>query len=301
MDMSWLFFAILAPILASFTNYIEKFMIETELSNASVFTIFVGFYYALFSIPIFLIHGFHLLPPLQLFLVLLSGACNTFYLLPYYKALTLEETSRVIPLFQFVPVFTFLLGFIFLGEVLSFQQFFGFLLVLFGGLFISIETFSAKIFKPRKVLWYMMLSSLIYAILAVSFKYVVVRQDFIEAFAYQVLGGTFGSLALLLFPKNRIIFTKSFKKLSKKFHIGMTLNMIISVTFEFCNAAALSLAPVALVMVIGGIQPIIVFIMGIILSIWIPHIIKEDISKKNLIIKTVGITSIFFGIVCLYL
>lgn len=299
--MNWLFYAIVSPIIASSTNFIEKFLLEKQLEDTVTFTIFMGIVYIFFSIPIFIFHGIILLPTLQMALILLAGVFNTFYLLPYFKALTLDETSRVVPLFQFVPVFTLILSSIFLGEHLTNQQLLGFACVLFGGFLISINKFDTTIIKPRKALWLMMLSSFLYAVLAVSFKYVVVKTDFWTTFSYEILGSGIGGLLLLCIPSYTKKFISYSQKLSKIFYIGLTLNVGLSVLFEFFSAFAISMAPVALVIVIGGIQPFAVLAIGIILSIWFPHIIEEDIQKKTILLKLGSLILIFLGILFIYL
>lgn len=299
--MHWLVYAILSPIIASSTNYIEKYLLEKELDNTVVFTIFVGLCYLLFSIPIFLFHGIVILPFLQMACIILAGILNTFYVIPYLIALKLDETSRVVPLFQFVPIATLILSSLFLGEHLTNQQFLGFVLILCGGFFISIKTFDTNILKPRKALWYMMLSSVMYAILAVSFKYVVVKTDFWTTFSYEVLGSGIAGLLLLCIPRYARQFFVQTRKLSKIFYGGLLINMGLNILFEFFSALAISLAPVALVIVLGGIQPFVVLIIGIILSIWFPHIIEEDIQRKTIIIKLASLILIFIGTLFIYL
>ena len=67
------------------------------------------------------------------------------------------------------------------------------------------------------------------------------------------------------------------------------------------NIKSLSLGPVSLVFSMEGLQVIYVFIMALLLSLFFPKIIKEEIDKKNIILKTSALIIILAGIAVLYL
>ncbi|MEI8249517.1 MAG: hypothetical protein WCG07_03435, partial [Candidatus Taylorbacteria bacterium] len=58
--------------------------------------------------------------------------------------------------------------------------------------------------------------------------------------------------------------------------------------------------PVALVWIVNGVQPFMIFIIGLILTIWIPHIIEENMTKKVLIQRVFSMCIIFIGIWILF-
>jgi len=79
----------------------------------------------------------------------------------------------------------------------------------------------------------------------------------------------------------------------------LVINEVIYLVGHVLNFLAVSLAPVALVSALGGIQPFFMLVFGIILSIFWPKIIKEDITKKTLLIKFVSVLLIFLGCVAI--
>ena len=97
--------------------------------------------------------GVALLPPIWLFdpdvlkpsataIAAMSG-CGVLYMgaiLFYLRAIQSEEASVVAPLFQANTLFAFLLGYLFLHEVLGLMQLGGGALVLVGALGLSKET-----------------------------------------------------------------------------------------------------------------------------------------------------------------
>jgi len=59
--------------------------------------------------------------------------------LPYFKALTVEEVSRVIPLLQLTPVFVLILSSFFLRETLKPEDYVAFGLLVLGGILFAIR------------------------------------------------------------------------------------------------------------------------------------------------------------------
>src|SRR5258708_26442855 len=171
--MSWLFFATATYVFYTVTNFIEKFLIDKKIQYPSTVTIISGFLSFVVGIAIFAMQGFQLLPVLQIVLLFISGILLTFYLIPYFHALSIDDASRVVPLFQFFPVFVLIISYLFLHERLSVQQMSGFLFVTIGGLLLGLEHINVKVFRLRKSFWYMMLASFFYALTGIIFKYVV--------------------------------------------------------------------------------------------------------------------------------
>ena len=72
----------------------------------------------------------------SIFFLVLSGILAGFVAqLVFYKALKTGEISRVIPITSCYPLFTFILGWIFLGEEVTLSKVMGMLLIL-GGIFL---------------------------------------------------------------------------------------------------------------------------------------------------------------------
>jgi len=102
-------------------------------------------------------------------LLIISGALMVVHALPYYEALKLEDASFVVPIFQFIVVFTFLLGVIFLKEFLTIKQVIGLIIVVFAGLLLGNNQIF-KIIKPRKAFWLMVLSCFLVSIVLIIVK-----------------------------------------------------------------------------------------------------------------------------------
>lgn len=298
--MPWLIFAILSPALSGISNFIDKFLVDKKIKDLMLVTIFTGILAFVTGVIILAIKHFPIITVGPLVLLLFSGILLDLYLIPYFSALSKEETSRVIPLFQFVPIFVLVLSAIFLKEVLSFNQLLAFVFIIIGGFIICVDKFDMSIFKPRRSFWQMMFSSFLYSITSIMFKFVILRENFWVSFGYESIGIGMGAMILLVIPHIRISFDREVSKAKPTIWELLIATDFLGVLGQFFTSYAFLLAPVALVSVIGGLQPLFVIIYGLILSIWLPKIIKEDISKKAIELKFLSTILILIGIYLIY-
>lgn len=294
--MSWLIFAFATPFLFSLTNFIDKFLIEKRIKDPIGIVILGGFISGIFGIAIALFHGFVLLNFFQTFILLISGILLVLYLIPYFKALSLDDPSRVVPLFQVVPLIVLFVSSVILHEQLTNMQLAGFFITMIAGFFLGTEKADTGFLKPRPSFWYMMLSSVLYALIGILFKFALVPDNFWLTFSYQSMGAGVGAAGLLLVPNIRKTFAKEVKQLKKDVWGIFFINKLFEFFADLAYSFAVTLVPVALVTVVGSVQWFFLLVEGIILSLWFPHIVKEDIRKQTIGIKLVAIVFIFIGI-----
>jgi len=220
--------------------------------------------------------------------------------LAYYIALSKDDTSRVVPLFQFTPIFVLIMGFLFLGEALTLIQYLGSFIIIVGAFIISLERFDLKIFKLREAFWLMVLSSFLYALSLVLYKFGVEEISFLQTLPYEGLGMLFGALAVYLFGNNRKTFNSQMRKLGRKEYLLLATNESIYISARYATYFALSLISASIVNILLGLQPVFALICGIILSLWFPSILKEVISREVLFQKTISILIIFFGLYLIF-
>lgn len=293
----WILFALIPPLLNAVDSLGEKFLSEKHVENPIVIIINEGWIYLVVGLGILLFHHIFPLSFVQIGALLLSGMVFVFYLIPYFTALQKEDSSRVIPLFQFIPLLVLLFSFLFLHESITGKQLLGFAVTFVGAFMLTAEKGESKIVKPRKAFWYMLLSSILYSFAPILFKFVVVDTDFWTAFFYQAIGGGSAAFLLLLIPSYRKSFFKEGIHLPFTTWGIMSLNQTIAIAAELSSSFAFSLAPVALVSVLTGTQSFFVLVFAIILSIKFPHILSEDIQKNTLLIKILSILLIFAGLI----
>jgi uncharacterized membrane protein len=294
--MPWLFFAIAAPALFAVTNFIDKFIIEKHVEDIVALAIVSGGISFIFGFIILAIMHFPFLGWEVVLLILLSGALGELALLPYFKAMKLDDASRVLPLFQIIPFLILLLAYLFLGETLTGGQLFGFCFILLGGFLLSLKKLDLKVFSLRPSFWYMILSSSLYAAGAVIFKFVVTPGNFWNIIAYEILGGGLVILALALYNPYRVRAIKVARRATGSLWGAFVANESVYLAARLSVSYAFALAAVALVSVLNGFQPLFALLYGVILSLWFPRILKEDIKGSTIALKVVSIALIFVGL-----
>ncbi len=293
----WILFALIPPILNAIDSLGEKFLSDKHVENPIIIILNEGWLYFMLGVGILLFHHIATLTFIQIAALLLSGMVFVFYLIPYFKALQKEDSSRIVPLFQFIPLLVLSFSYLFLHEGITTHQLLGFAVTFVGAFMLTAEKGESKILKPRRAFWLMLLSSLLYSLAPILFKYVVVTTDFWTAFFYQALGGGIAALLLLLVPPYRKSWLKEGLHLSFPIWGIMSINQAIAILAELSSSFAFSIAPVALVSVLTGTQSFFVFIFAIILSIKFPYIVSEDIEKNTLLLKSLSIFLIFLGLI----
>lgn len=290
-----IFFSILSPAIFGIGNYIDKFLLEKHNISPIVITIYGGAAAFIAGVVVLLLTGFHPIDIKSLLIILFSGFLTSIYLLPYYKALSIDETSRIIPLFQFYPIFVLILSFIFLREELSITQYVGSALIIGAGFLLSIEKLEGDIFRLRKSFFYVMISSLLFAMAQVLYKFGVEEIPFWNTLPYEGFGIALGSISILLYSNNLKKFRNETKLFKKRVFIFLGINECFYILARYTGYFSISLISVGIVSVLAGLQPLFVLIYGIILSLWFPHILKEVINKKTLTLKIFSIIVIIIG------
>lgn len=295
-----IFFAILSSAIFSINNYFDKFFLEKYRLSPVVMTTINGISGFIAGLIILIFTGFYLTNLQSISVIVASGFIIILCVLAYYKALFSDETSRVVPLFQFAPIFALIMSFFLLGEQLLLKQYLGSFVIIIGSFVLSLEGFDLKIFKIRPAFWYMLVSSFLYAASVVLYKFAVNEIPFWHTLPYEGLGMIIGALAVYIYGNNRMTFFKETSHLKKKAYLLISLNESIYIAGRYASYFALSLISASIANILFGLHPLFVLLCGIILSLWFPKILHEVISKKILLQKIISIVLIFVGVYLIF-
>jgi len=299
--MNWFLIALLPPIFWSLTNHIDKYLLTKYFKDGAIGAVMIfSASIAILLLPIILLIQPSVLQNFQInyLLIILNGTLYLFASLPYFYALEKDDASLSVPLFQMIPVFSFILGYIFLKETLSVTQILGGIIIVISSIFISLNISDIKKMKMKwDVFGLMALSSILFSLNFIFFKYFAVETDFwITSFWEYVGFGLFG-IILLVFVKN---YRQGFFNVLKQNRLKVIsingLNEILNIVAKIAFNFATILTPVTMVWIINGLQPVFVFVFGIILTLVLPKISREDISKKTLIQRMIAIAVITVGV-----
>jgi len=221
-------------------------------------------------------------------IVAISGAMYMAAMLFYLRAMQTEEASVIAPMFQFAPVFTLLLGYLLLHEVLSWAQLGGIALILVGALAVSTDGESfLRQFKLRVVML-MAAATLIVALSTVVFKLFAVQTGFWSTTFWMFVGEAVFGAGILCVPSAFREFVTLFKR-SPGPVIGINAaNELINLGGGLAVRFASLLAPVALVSAMSSTTTLFVFVFGVLLTEFFPKLGREDLSLRNLARKAVS-------------
>jgi hypothetical protein len=225
---------------------------------------------------------------------MLSGVLFAVYLFPYYKALSLEEASIVVPMFQMIPIIGFVLAFFFLGERLTSIQILAGLIIISASVGLSLDL-THKVRLKSKVFFLMFFSSLLVSVGVLIYKFVALRTSYWTAIFWQQSGIVILAVGFLCSRSLRENFVNMVLRQGRKFILLESINEMISQGASLIFDYVYLLVPIALVQLVGSIQPLFVLVIGILASIFAPKFASENLNKKFLAQKIIFVGIILTG------
>jgi len=291
--MDWILLSLLAPFFWVLSNFMDKYILGKYTRGIFDFL----FFSTITSWFLFLILFFFIgIPDLTIYslIPILTGILLIYSYIFYGKALEQGETSSLVILFQLVSVITLILAFIFLGQILSFKELIAFLIVLVGTSIISFEKSHGFVIKGFGM---MFVAILIWSVMTLVIDYGLTKMSFWDYFLLDNIGSGIAGLMLFIIPSIRKQIIDGLKTATIKKHTWFSLNNLCDFFGQMSIKGALAIAPSAgLVTVIAQVQSFYAIIIGMLLTIFLPNITKEDISVRTLIKKSIGALIMFSGI-----
>jgi len=305
-DMQWFFIALGAPFLWAIVNISDQYLVEKYSTGKRgsgglvLFSSLIGIFVA--AIIGILTSGLFSIPTLDKVLLILTGGITIAWIILYLFTLEIEDVSSVVPWFLTIPIFGYVLGYIFLHETLSIQQIIGSIVVLFGVFLISVDFSGQKRKIKLKPALYMTVACILIAICGVIFKYVTIGNNFWVSSFWEYVGlGGFGILLYLFVPKYREEFMLMNRQGGKKIITLNTVSELLTIAGNLLTNFAILLAPVALVYMVSSFQPAIVLFLTLFATKFFPHIAKENLKERVLLPKTIAIVIMIVGSVILFI
>ena len=288
----WLFFALLAPALFGFANILDKVL--TKRFAPATLNLGAGLFagLALIALPFI---GIKLSAAIILFSIFAGGL----WLLagfPYFKAISIEEVSRVIPLWQLAVPMTLVLAVIFLGERLHPQSYVAMLLIFLGAFLISARNFRETL-RITPAFWLMMLACALVASASVMAKWLYSSGGFLPIQVVMLVGNFVAALVILLFfRKMRQHSLLEFSKSTAKMKIFFIFRMFVDILAYTVYNLALLTGPASLTAVLDSLSGFFVFIAATFISAWWPALFREELDRKALLTKAAAILMIIAGL-----
>jgi drug/metabolite transporter (DMT)-like permease len=298
--LSWILITISAHLLNAVVLVIDKHLVSNTVLRPVAYTFYSGVFQIGFLLLIPII-GFTFPEARYLIIGVLNGALFILALLVFYKAIQLSETSRVIPIVGgAVPIFTFFLSFIFLGERLSAAQITAFILFVFGGILMSIKVDNGRLIII-KGFYFAILAGFLFAVYYTLTKFLFLNTEFFDGFILLQFGGFLGALALLISANNRKIIFSTPQTIKKKTAFLFIPNKILAALAAVMIFYAISIeeSSVAIINSLQSAQYVFLLIFAFILSKKLPDLYNEQVGRKVIMKKLLAIFLIGIGLVLL--
>lgn len=285
-------FALLEPMFHGIANVFDNYFVNKIFRNPIVL-IFFSHITDLLFLPLIFVFGLPVIPAMsQIPIFAILGLINVTYIYPYLKALQSDDTSTVSSLFSMSKIFVPVLAFLFIGEILTLNQYIGFAMIIVASSLLTMDF--RKKFRLNSSFVYMLIVSVILSIEAILYKFVLGSVDWVTAFTWSTVFSLLFVMPILLIGKYRKEIrrtTPSFKKGFKLFATEEFVTFVGSVGF----VVAMSLAPVTLVKGVSSLQPVFVLLYAILFGKMFPKAFKEKVDGKSLAKKVIFFVIIILG------
>lgn len=306
--MSWLILVLFAVLAGSSHIYIDNYISDFYFKGRHAVSqkLFFAFAFIIVAIILAIISGFDFLnADIKIILVLvLSGICTSLAGIPYYKALEIDDSTNLGIFIQVAPVLYLVLGWLFLGESISFLQMAAFIVIMIAPALIVLNTRK----RSRKVKLRAIFYAFLYVLISVISNLVFVKENsaaevsFLGSMTLVMFGKGAGNLIIMaLKPKWVKRFNDVYKTSRRKVLRPLMGTLGFSLIKDFTYRGALLLAPsVALASAAAdSAEPIVIFFMGIVLTLIWPKFGREKLNRKSVIVHFAATVLVVIGVVIL--
>jgi drug/metabolite transporter (DMT)-like permease len=307
--MTWFLAAILAYFFLAIVSLFDRYFLVGPIPEPKVYAFWVGilsFLGAFLLIPF----GIHL-PAKNLILIgLIAGFIRIFATLFLYKGIRRGEVSRTVPAINgFLPIFTFLIFFLFLpsAESLNLFHIIAFVLLVGGSVLISLKKISFdfsdfSLSARLKNLKYPAIGAFLFSLNFFLTKNIFLKTDFLSGLFPMLMGVGLGAASFFISPG----FRKSFMvpKISFKLSGLIVLAQIFGALAVFLQFYSIFLgkpSQVPLINALEGTRDVFLLLFVFILSRWRPNLLKEKMAGAVGFQKTLSVLFIAGGLAILAL
>jgi len=292
--MTWIFIALASYFFWALVNIGDKYLISQKIKNPYsylVFLVWAG------GVGLLMIPFIDFFVPAAGWLFLIASASALYFLgsIFYYQAVKIEDISRVNILWNLIPIFTLIISWLAIDEQLTHSQLLAFIILVSGAIVASIHFRQTRLSFSR-ALPLMIASTILYASYAVMIRYISQVIPFVLIYVWNLITVIVLTLPLFLSKRFRINFQADIKNINKKVFftiVGIAIFDELGVLFGMW---ALSLGRAAMIFALEGAQTLFVFMLAVLISLFRPKIISEELDKRNIVLKIIALIIIIVGL-----
>lgn len=303
--MSWLLLVAVAVIFDSLRIFIDNYVSDVYFKgkHAAAQKLFFGYFFTIVAIIMLIIFGLDTsVVTLEVFALLFFAGClSSIAGIPYYRALEIDDSTNVGIFIQLSPVLYLILGWFLLGETFSPTQLIAFSIVLSAPLLVVFTTRK----RSRGIRLRAMLYALLYVIIDVMGNIIFVKEtslgiNFINGLSLVLLGKGIGNFVIVYcIPKWHKRYNYVKKENKGRLFRPMLCNCLTTLVKDFSYRGALVAAPaVALASAASdSFEPLVIFFMGIILTLIWPKFGREKLDRKTVLVHLAATIIAVTGII----
>ena len=282
---NWILFSFLSALTFAVVNTIDKYKVFDSINlSHPVFCIYVGISNLILGSFFIIIFPIQNATSSNILLAIFTGILQGISIGLMFKALSQEEVTRVVPIYQTYPIYVLIIALLFLDERLTLLQILSIILMFTGGILASIEINKKINFARKNTLFILVIASISMAISHVFLKALIDNFTTFQIFGLRGIGLSIPLILPFISKTNMkkfcafVIDWRSSRFLFLAETLGAFLGLILIIL-------ALNSGPVSLVAAISsGARPIFVVIIGILVSI-IGKKINEQFDLYNGLLK----------------
>ena len=307
--MIWLALVIITVFVDTIRIFIDNYVSDEYYKGRGAVAqkLFYGYALIVFSLIMLVVGGlsFEVFSIGLIAILLLAGFINGISGVFYYKALEIDNSTNLGIFIQMAPVLYLVIGWLFLGEQFKVSQLVALGFIMAAPLLIVLLTRK----KSRKMRLKAVFYSFVYVLIAVISNLVFLQanatvDNLICTIALVLMGKGVANLVIVYMkPKLRRRFQTVLKTSKRRVLRPMVLNFFIGATKEYVYRAALIAAPTVAVASAASdsAEPIVIFFMGIVLTLIWPKFGREKLNRKSVLIHLLATILVVVGIVILQL
>lgn len=301
----WIPIGLLAVLLWVTGNIIDKYLVERYAhdheDDTDMDTLFM--FSSLFAIPTLILAlclgGSIETAGMVKVTGIVAGLLFGLYLFLYLRALGRSELSRIIPIFQSIPLFGFVFAWIMLGETITRGEMIAGAIILIGSAIISYHH-SKERFDTLSFL-FILIGSASIALQETLFKHTALSTDYWTGILWSSVGlFLFGLVIYVIRPQGRAAFNRIFAHRRFALIGTNTANEVLDNTASLVFSFAILIGPIVLVQSMNAYQPLIILIVAFVAQKLNIRFLSEDMTFLTLGQKVIGIGFIFVGSLLLY-
>lgn len=292
----FIFLALIVAIGYALGNVIDKILFFESINHSRTMQFLSGVFAPIVALPVLFLGNITVYEPWIFSLMLLSGVI--FFLGGYLqmKATQIGEVSEMTLLLKAIPIFTVVLSFLFLGEILSIQEYLGLGILLSGTILVTLEPNEGipKI-SPSLPNLVTIFAAFFFASSFVLTKYLLEFGTYLNVFFWQQIGFFLAAPLLIYFKPIRSEVKEVIKSPRRKGIPLFILGAIIYGVANLVNTLALRDAPASLVTAIISSDAIfVILIVAVLNKVGFDHF-EENLTRKSVLIKIFAATLFIIG------